>query len=124
MKQYGLKIFLPIAIITAIFSLAITQSSYYRKISKSQQLINRVYNQIFSSYVHQIDPEAFTKDAINGITEKLDPFTEFMVDDEQHNINVLSQGKYGGVGIQLSYRNNTMSVVAPMDGGQQKALAL
>ena len=88
MKQYGLKIFLPIAIITAIFSLAITQSSYYRKISKSQQLINRVYNQIFSSYVHQIDPEAFTKDAINGITEKLDPFTEFMVDDEQHNINV------------------------------------
>ena len=47
MKQYGLKIFLPIAIITAIFSLAITQSSYYRKISKSQQLINRVYNQFF-----------------------------------------------------------------------------
>ena len=124
MKQYGLKIFLPIAIITAIFSLAITQSSYYRKISKSQQLINRVYNQIFSSYVHQIDPEAFTKDAINGITEKLDPFTEFMVDDEQHNINVLSQGKYGGVGIQLSYRNNTMSVVAPMDGGPAKSAGI
>ena len=124
MKQYGLKIFLPIAIITAIFSLAITQSSYYRKISKSQQLINRVYNQIFSSYVHQIDPEAFTKDAINGITEKLDPFTEFMVDDEQHNINVLSKGKYGGVGIQLSYRNNTMSVVAPMDGGPAKSAGI
>ncbi len=124
MKKYGLKIFLLIAIVTAILSLAITQSSYYRKISKSQQLINRVYNQIFSTYVHQIDPEVFTKDAINGIAEKLDPFTEFMVDDEQHNINVLSKGKYGGVGIQLSYRNNTMSVVAPMDGGPAKSAGI
>ena len=124
MTKYGLKIFLPIVIVTAILSLAITQSSYYRKIGKSQQLINRVYNQIFSTYVHQIDPETFTKDAINGITQKLDPFTEYMVDDEQHNINVLSKGKYGGVGIQLSYRNNTMSVVAPMDGGPAKSAGI
>ena len=124
MKKYGLKIYLPIVIVTAILSLAITQSSYYRKIGKSQQLINRVYNQIFSTYVHQIDPETFTKDAINGITQKLDPFTEYMVDDEQHNINVLSKGKYGGVGIQLSYRNNTMSVVAPMDGGPAKSAGI
>ena len=124
MKKYVLKFLLPVTIVIGIFSLALTQSSYYRKISKSQELINRVYNQIFSTYVHQIDPEAFTKAAINGITEKLDPFTEFMVDDEQHNINVLSKGKYGGVGIQLSYRNNTMSVVAPMDGGPAKSAGI
>lgn len=124
MKKFILKLLLPITIVIGIFSLALTQSSYYRKISKSQELINRVYNQIFSTYVHQIDPEAFTKAAINGITEKLDPFTEFMVDDEQHNINVLSKGKYGGVGIQLSYRNNTMSVVAPMDGGPAKSAGI
>jgi len=124
MKKFVLKLLLPITIVIGIFSLALTQSSYYRKISKSQELINRVYNQIFSTYVHQIDPETFTKAAINGITEKLDPFTEFMVDDEQHNINVLSKGKYGGVGIQLSYRNNTMSVVAPMDGGPAKSAGI
>ena len=124
MKKYVLKFLLPVTIVIGIFSLALTQSSYYRKISKSQELINRVYNQIFSTYVHQIDPEAFTKAAINGITEKLDPFTEFMVEDEQHNINVLSKGKYGGVGIQLSYRNNTMSVVAPMDGGPAKSAGI
>ena len=124
MKKFILKLLLPITIVIGIFSLALTQSSYYRKISKSQELINRVYNQIFSTYGHQIDPETFTKAAINGITEKLDPFTEFMVDDEQHNINVLSKGKYGGVGIQLSYRNNTMSVVAPMDGGPAKSAGI
>ena len=124
MKKFILKLLLPITIVIGIFSLALTQSSYYRKISKSQELINRVYNQIFSTYVHQIDPETFTKAAINGITEKLDPFTEFMVDDEQHNINVLSKGKYGGVGIQLSYRSNTMSVVAPMDGGPAKSAGI
>ncbi|MED5434202.1 MAG: PDZ domain-containing protein, partial [Candidatus Neomarinimicrobiota bacterium] len=32
-------------------------------------------------------------------------------------MNILSKGKYGGVGIQLSYRNEQMIVIAPMDGG-------
>ena len=56
----------------------------------------------------------------NSITQNLDPYTSYLVEDEQHNLNVLSKGKYGGVGIQLGYRNNNMSVIAPMDGGPAK----
>jgi carboxyl-terminal processing protease len=70
--------------------------------------------------LHELDPEAFTKASINAITQNLDPYTTFLVDDEQHTINILTKGEYGGVGIQLGYRNNTMSVVAPMDGGPAK----
>ena len=68
----------------------------------------------------ELDPVAFKKASIQSITQNLDPYTVFMVEDEQHQINVLSKGKYGGVGIQLGYRNKTMSVVAPMDGGPAK----
>ncbi len=120
MKKYLFKLFLPLAIITGVISLAATQSSFYRKIGQSQRLFNQVYNQIFSTYVDELDPDAFTKASIQGITQNLDPYTVYMVEDEQHQINLLSQGKYGGVGIQLGYRNKTMSVIAPMDGGPAK----
>ena len=120
MKKHFVKFILPVVIITGALSLAVTQSSFYRKVGESQRLINQVYNQIFSTYLHELDPEAFTKASINSITQNLDPYTSFMVEDEQHRVNVLSKGKYGGVGIQLGYRNKTMSVVAPMDGGPAK----
>lgn len=120
MKKYFVKLILPIVILTGAISLAVTQSSIYRKVGESQRLINQVYNQIFSTYLHELDPEEFTKASINSITQNLDPYTSFMVEDEQHRVNILSKGKYGGVGIQLGYRNKTMSVVAPMDGGPAK----
>ena len=120
MKKYILRLILPIAIVTGAISLAVTQSSLYRQIGQSQRLFNQVYNQIFSTYVDELDPEAFTKASIQSITQNLDPYTVFMVEDEQHQINILSKGKYGGVGIQLGYRNKTMSVVAPIDGGPAK----
>ena len=124
MKKYLFKFFLPLAIITSVISLAVTQSSFYRKIGQSQRLFNQVYNQIFSTYVDELDPDVFTKASIQGITQNLDPYTVYMVEDEQHQINLLSKGKYGGVGIQLGYRNKTMSVIAPMDGGPAKTAGI
>ena len=80
MKKYFVKLILPIVILTGAISLAVTQSSIYRKVGESQRLINQVYNQIFSTYLHELDPEAFTKASINSITQNLDPYTSFMVE--------------------------------------------
>jgi len=85
-------------------------------------LINQVYNQIFSTYVDQLDPEVFTKSSINSITENLDPYTTLLVEDQQYSIELLTDGKYGGVGIQLGYRNKEMTVISPMsESPAQKA---
>ena len=110
------KIIVSLVVIGAV-SIAVTQSSFYRRISQSQRLFNQIYNQIFSTYLHELNPEEFTKATINSITANLDPYTSYMVEEEQHQMNILSKGKYGGVGIQLSYRNEQMIVIAPMDGG-------
>lgn len=120
MNKKKLLLLVSASIALAMLSLAFTQSGYYRKMGESQKLINQIYNQIFSTYVEELDPDIFTKASIKGITKNLDPYTEYMVEEEQHNVNVLSDGNYGGVGIQLGFRNNTMSVIAPMDGSPAK----
>jgi len=108
--------------ILATLSISFTQTDLYRKIANSQRLINQVYSQIFSTYVDQLDPEVFTRSSINSITENLDPYTALLVDDQQYSIELLTDGKYGGVGIQLGYRNKEMTVISPMsDSPAQKA---
>ncbi len=122
MKRFFLKnkfLILTILLFGAA-SLAMTRSDFYRKIGQSQRLINEIYKQVFSSYVDELDPEAFTKASIRKITEELDPYTVFMVEEERDNVNILAKGKYGGVGIQLGWRNKKLSVIAPMDGGPAK----
>ena len=104
------------ALILATISISFTQTGIYRKIANSQRLINQVYSQIFSTYVDQLDPEVFTRSSINSITENLDPYTSFLVEDQQYSIELLTDGKYGGVGIQLGYRNKEMTVISPMSG--------
>ena len=114
--------YLILIVFIGTISISFTQSGFYRKIANSQSLINQVYTQIFSTYVNQLDPETFTKSSINSITENLDPYTTLLVEDEQYNINLLTDGKYGGVGIQLGYRNKEMTVISPMiDSPAQKA---
>lgn len=109
-------------IVLATISIAFTQTDFYRKIANSQRLINQVYSQIFSTYVDELDPEVFTRSSINSITENLDPYTALLVEDQQYSIELLTDGKYGGVGIQLGYRNKEMTVISPMsDSPAQKA---
>ena len=115
------KIFYTIAILATV-SISFTQTDIYRKIVNSQRLINQVYSQIFSTYVDQLDPEVFTRSSINSITENLDPYTTLLVDDQQYSIELLTDGKYGGVGIQLGFRNKEMTVISPMNNSPaQKA---
>jgi len=46
---------------------------------------------------------------------KLDPYSTYLIDEENHNLNIITQGNYGGVGIQLGVRNDSLTVISPMD---------
>jgi carboxyl-terminal processing protease len=111
-------------LVLAVGSLALSRSDFYRKLGKSQRLINEVYKQVFATYVDELDPEAFTRASIRNITAALDPYTVYLEKDERDNINILAYGKYGGVGIQLGWRNKQLSVIAPMDGSPAKAAGI
>ncbi len=111
-------------LLLAVASLALSRSDFYRKLGKSQRLINEVYKQVFATYVDELDPEAFTRASIRNITAALDPYTVYLEKDERDNINILAYGKYGGVGIQLGWRNKQLSVIAPMDGSPAKSAGI
>ena len=125
MKKHTKKLIkisvLSIAIIViSLFSLALTKSDVYRELARSQRLINEVYKSLITRYADRLDTEKFTKTVINNILESVDPYTVYMEDDEKEGLDLLTKGKYGGVGINLGERDKKLTVISPIDNSPAK----
>ncbi len=103
-----------------IFSFAFTKSDVYRELARSQRLINEVYKSLITRYADRLDTEKFTKIVINNILDDLDPYTVYMEEDEKESLDLLTKGKYGGVGINLGVREKKLTVISPMDNSPAK----
>ncbi len=92
----------------------------YKQVRKNQSLINDVYRHLVTNYVDDIDLDAFTKMSINNILLDLDPYTVYMENEERSGIEMLTKGKYGGVGIQIGRREKVLTVISPMENSPAK----
>jgi carboxyl-terminal processing protease len=53
---------------------------------------------------------------IKGMLGKLDPYTVFIDEKNQDEIDLLTNGKYGGVGISIGVRNDKITIVEVLEG--------
>lgn len=94
-----------------------TAGDYYEDLSRELKTFNELYKELVVNYVDHVNPDALLEAGINGMLETLDPYTVYLEDEEQHGIRTLTQGKYGGVGIRLGVRKDTLTVIAPIEEG-------
>jgi len=88
----------------------------YFEISKNMDLLGRVYKEISFNYVDEVDPEKFLRAGIQGMLSSLDPYTIFVDEKKNEDIDLITNGKYGGVGISIGIRGDDVTVVEVMDG--------
>ena len=88
----------------------------YFEISKNIDLFGSVYKEISLNYVDDIDPEKFMREGIKGMLNSLDPYTIFVDENKKEDIELITNGKYGGVGISIGIRGDNVTVVEVLDG--------
>lgn len=67
-------------------------------------------------YVDEVSPERLMNRSINAMLEELDPYTVFIGEGEQQEMEILSSGSYGGIGIEVGFRGDDIVIIAPMEG--------
>jgi len=92
------------------------ESSLLLKISKSIDVFGRVYKEVATSYVDEIDPEKFMEAGIDGMLETLDPYTVYIDKDNGDEVDLMTNGKYGGIGVTIGTRDGAVRVISVMDG--------
>jgi carboxyl-terminal processing protease len=88
----------------------------YFEISKSIELFGLVYKEVSFNYVDEISPEEFMKAGIRGMLSSLDPYTVYLDEKNKGDIDLLTNGKYGGIGVSIGLRNDRATILELMDG--------
>ena len=116
LKKTIAKKFVLVSIIGFILiSVLIGRSDLYRDISDNWKLVYEVYKRIMTDYADQINPKKLAGAGIKGMLAELDPYSTYLVKDQREGLNMLTKGEYGGVGIHLGVRDDSLTVIAPME---------
>jgi carboxyl-terminal processing protease len=75
-----------------------------------------VLSHIESNYVEETEPEKLIHGAIRGMLRTLDPHSSFMPPDVYREMQVETEGRFGGLGIEITIRDDILTVVAPIEG--------
>jgi carboxyl-terminal processing protease len=91
-------------------------TDYFFKIQKSIDIFGRVYKEITMNYVDEIDPEKFMESGVDGLLATLDPYTQFISEQEGDEVELITTGKYGGIGVSIGVRDGYITILSLMEG--------
>jgi carboxyl-terminal processing protease len=88
----------------------------YLEVAKNIDLFARIYKEVAFRYVDEVEPREFIRAGVQGMLGSLDPYTQFMDESRQGDVDLLTTGKYGGVGLSIGLRDGSVVVLELMSG--------
>jgi carboxyl-terminal processing protease len=77
----------------------------------------RVLAHIEMSWVEEADQDSLIYGAIRGMVETLDPHSSFMAPEEYRILTSDTQGRFGGVGVEIEVQDGWLTVLGVFAGG-------
>ncbi len=105
-----------VAVMTVALIGAARQDDVYFLIKKNFTIFSEVYKEVSLHYVDEVDPEKLMRRGINAMLESLDPYTVLLDESDNQNMEIISRGSYGGVGLEVGMRGKNIVVIAPTEG--------
>jgi len=74
-----------------------------------------VFNRIKASYVDKVDDKKLIRGAIDGMLASLDPHSSYVDAVDFQNMQILTTGNYGGLGLTVTMQDGAVKVIAPQE---------
>ncbi len=81
--------------------------------TKAVRLVSSVFNNLLNTT--GVKPKELEYAAIKRMLKSLDPHSSFLTPDEFKEIQVETKGEFGGVGIEITIKNEILTIVAPIE---------
>ncbi len=78
--------------------------------------LGRVLVQVENNYVEPVDRAKIVEGAIKGMVEELDPHSSYLPAQDFSLFQSETEGRFGGVGIEVDARAEQLTVIAPIEG--------
>ena len=113
-KNVFLKVILLFTLITLLAPKTYGSSSDEEKY-KYLDLFGQVLDRVRSSYVEEVTDQELIEKAIDGMLSGLDPHSGFMNEEVFHEMQMDTEGKFGGLGIEITMEEGFVKVIAPIE---------
>jgi carboxyl-terminal processing protease len=80
------------------------------------RLFTEVLSIVQNQYVDEVPPKELIYSAIKGTLRGLDPHSSFLDPDSYKEMQVETSGSFGGLGIEITLRDDILTVVSPIEG--------
>ena len=75
----------------------------------------QVFGRIKSDYVESVEDKKLITEAINGMLVGLDPHSSYLDKDDYRELQIGTQGEFGGLGIQVTMEDGVVKVISPIE---------
>lgn len=85
------------------------------KIYKELTVFTKVIQMVDQYYVEGVDEEKLIQGALKGMLLSLDPHTVYLPAETYKDFKSDTQGRFGGVGMEVTVKDNYVTVIAPIE---------
>ena len=104
---------IPIILFLFLAFKTVEQSDRYFQIVKSLDVFTTLFKEVNAYYVEEINPTELMKIGIDAMLSSLDPYTDYIPEDDIEDYRTMTTGEYGGIGAIVEMKGGVNTVVMP-----------
>ncbi len=105
-------IILSAAGIAVIVAFSRPADSYF-EIAKNLDIFATLFKEVNAYYVDEVDPQKLIRKGIDGMLESLDPYTDFIPEEELEGFRITTTGQYAGIGALIGVVSKKTVITHP-----------
>jgi carboxyl-terminal processing protease len=99
----------------ALFSIQAVNSDPYFEISKNLEIFTKLFKELNTYYVDPIQPGKMMKKGIDAMLNDLDPYTNYITEEDIEDYRFQATGKYGGIGCSFKEKEGFIMITEPLE---------
>ncbi len=88
----------------------------YFEIAKNLDILATLFREVNTYYVDEVNPNELMQTGIDAMLASLDPYTNYISEDQIEDFRTVTTGQYGGIGAVIGKRNEDVLVIMPYEG--------
>ncbi len=85
----------------------------YFDIAKSLDIFATLFKEVNAYYVDEVEPQKLIRKGIDGMLESLDPYTDYIPEEEMESFRISTTGQYGGIGALIGIVQKKVLITHP-----------
>lgn len=116
MIKHNFKYLLALLVGAAAFVLLVFAGKNDFGLGRNMEITVNMMRELSLGYVDPIDPDKLMEGAAAGMVSDLDPYTEYIPEEQMTAFELLTTGKYGGVGAIIRKKGDWVTIAQPYKG--------